>query len=92
MPATALLARGLVVMSRSTRSEEVIQAADQVWLALMADLGDLSGRAAAATRSAIEARIRFHRSSGRAEQARALDTAFAAARERLGPDWGAGEA
>ncbi|MFL6110392.1 MAG: SAV_2336 N-terminal domain-related protein [Catenulispora sp.] len=87
-PATAILARGLDVMSRSTRDEEDIAAADEVWLALMADLGDLSGQQALAVRSAIEARIGFHRASGRGTRARVLEEAFARARDRLGPDWG----
>ncbi|WP_370370507.1 SAV_2336 N-terminal domain-related protein [Catenulispora sp. GP43] len=86
--ATAILARGLDVMSRSTRAEDDIEAADAVWLALMPDLGALSEAQAVLTRSAIEARIGFHRSSGRAEKARALKDAFDEAQDRLGPLWG----
>lgn len=86
--ATAILARGLDIMSRSTRAEEDIEASDAVWLALMPELGELTEDQAAVTRTAIEARIRFHKSSGRAERARALEAAYEDALGRLGQRWG----
>lgn len=86
--ADVTLARCLDVMSRSTRGQADIDAADLQWLTVIDELESVPADAAAAVRAAFESRVQFLARTGRTASAHTLDTAFGRALERLPRDWG----
>jgi hypothetical protein len=83
------LAECLDVVSRSTRTDDDMDAADQQWLRLIGELADVLPESARAVKSGIESRVLFLRRSGRTSRADALASAFQVALAELPAGWGA---
>jgi hypothetical protein len=87
--ADVIVVQCLDLMSRASLLEEDLDAADRQWSELLDRGESLSAEDAVAVRGALEARVRFHSSSGRSNRARELATALDAVLARLGEGWGA---